>query len=243
MASPKFPATILAISLLFLLSQPAYCQTCKTQTFSNKKTFQNCLDLPYLNAYLHWTYDEVKSSLSMGFIAPPAQTGGWIGWGINPNGTHMLGSQALVAFKQSNGTATANKFQLISYSNIQEGPLTFNVSDLSAGSSGQNLMIFATWTLPTGTTVNQIWQTGPGVSNGKPQPHATTGDHLKSFGVLKLTQTAAAPGGGPVGAPEPTGSVSGGGTPQATPSDGGKSLMKSVGFYGVLLLGGLSFMF
>ncbi|GAB4828439.1 hypothetical protein Ancab_035436 [Ancistrocladus abbreviatus] len=125
-----------------------------------------------------------------------------------------------------------------------------------AKSSGQNLMIFATWTLPKEMTIHQILQTGPGVSNGKPLPHTTTGDHLKSVEVLKLTQTAAALGGGPVGAPEPTGSasgggapqgptgsVSGGGTSQATPSDGGKSLMKSMGFYGVLLLGGLGFMF
>ncbi|GAB4859307.1 hypothetical protein Ancab_010769 [Ancistrocladus abbreviatus] len=67
---------------------------------------------------------------------------------------------------------------------------------------------------------------------------------------------AAAPGGGPIGAPKPTesisgggapqgptGSVSGKGTPKATPSDGGKSLMKSVGFYGVLQLGGFGLMF
>ncbi|GAB4860444.1 hypothetical protein Ancab_035604 [Ancistrocladus abbreviatus] len=87
-------------------------------------------------------------------------------------------------------------------------------------------MIFAMWTLPKETTVHQ------------------------------LAQTVTAPSGGPVGAPEPIGSISGGGapqasigsvngggTPQATPSDGGKSLMKSVGFYRVLLLGGLGFMF
>ncbi|GAB4858148.1 hypothetical protein Ancab_009545 [Ancistrocladus abbreviatus] len=90
---------------------------------------------------------------------------------------------------------------------------------------------------------------GPGVSNGKPLPHATTGDHLKSVGVLKLTYIATTLGGGPVGALDLTGSVSSGGapqapigfvnsggSPQATFSDGGKSLMKSVGFHGVLLL-------
>ncbi|GAB4841482.1 hypothetical protein Ancab_022198 [Ancistrocladus abbreviatus] len=231
MASPKFPESILAISLLFILSQPAYPKTCTTQTFTDK-TFENCVDLPYLNAYFHWTYNQSESSLSMGYIAPPAQAGGWISWGINPNGNLMPGSQALVAFKQSNGSMTVKKFQLISYVDIQEGPLQFNVSDVSAESSRANMMFFAKWALPKNTTVvNHVWQAGPGVANGKPEIHAITGDNLNSYGKLNLTQSAAAPGGAP-----PPGS---GGN-----SDCGKSLMKGVGITaGLLVVGALAFSF
>ncbi|GAB4830320.1 hypothetical protein Ancab_019958 [Ancistrocladus abbreviatus] len=236
MAPLKSPAIFLAISLLFLLSQPTYSQTCKSQKFSNKKTFKNCLDLPYLNASLHWTYDDAKSSLSMGYVAPPAKTDGWVAWAINPTATGMVGSQALLAFKQSDGKMSVQTFNIKSYSSLQEGPLSFNVSDMSAESSNGNMMIFANWALPEKTSkINQIWQAGPTVANGVPEKHDFSKPNLNSKGTLKLAE---APSSEPVSAPAPAAAPEAGGGK----SNAGECLVKNVGFVGVVVLGALAFL-
>lgn len=97
----QFQSSILVLFFLslFLQIQPSHSATCTSQKFTKNRIFQHCDDLPQLKSYLHWTYDSKNSLLSLAFIAPPSKPNGWIAWGINPNGTGMIGTQALIAFK------------------------------------------------------------------------------------------------------------------------------------------------
>ncbi|GMH30970.1 hypothetical protein Nepgr_032813 [Nepenthes gracilis] len=213
MASLQFSSILLCFSVVFLLSPSAYSQTCKSQKFTGKRTFETCADLPYLKAYLHWTLDSSKSSLSIAYTAPPAASTGWVGWGINPNSPTMVGSQALIAFPLSNGSLTVKPYDLKSYQSIVQQQLSYAVSNLSAESSGGSITIFATWALPAKTTkVNQVWQVGSTVVNGTPQRHALQADNLSSKEVLNLVETAAAP------AESPTGSSGSGGSQAESPT-------------------------
>ncbi|KAK1364360.1 Auxin-induced in root cultures protein 12 [Heracleum sosnowskyi] len=157
--------------------------------FTNNKTYKNCTDLPTLNSYLHYTYDAHKSSLSIAFIAPPAKPEGWISWGINPTGTCMVGTQALIAFKQSTSDMTVKTYNLVSYRLIVQSKLSFEVSDLSAEYSDGVMRIFATWTLSENmTVVNQVWQVGASVINDRPARHAFVPENLNAKGELKLAE-------------------------------------------------------
>ncbi|GMH02458.1 hypothetical protein Nepgr_004297 [Nepenthes gracilis] len=173
----------------------------------------------------------------MAYIAPPASSDGWVAWGINPTSVGMVGTQALIALKQSDGSMTVKTFNLKSYASIQEGAISFNVSDVSAEYSGGNMTIFATWALPTKTTeVNQVWQVGPAVTNGQPARHDTKPENLASTGKLKLLETASPPVESPKGS---SGGKSSGTPPAAADekSNAGDSRMrmKNLGFYGLLV--------
>uniref|UniRef100_A0A5B7BWF8 DOMON domain-containing protein n=2 Tax=Davidia involucrata TaxID=16924 RepID=A0A5B7BWF8_DAVIN len=181
MASSVIPG----LSVMFLLVSPSLSLTCTSQNFTNNKLYTDCVDLPYLSSYLHWTYNSTKSSLSIAFIAPPAKSDGWIAWAINPNATGMVGSQSLIAFKDSNGSMTVNTYSISSYSSILPSKLSFNVSDRSAEYSDGLMKIFATLELPV-STVNQVWQVGGSVTDGRPEKHDFQPANLNSMGFLDL---------------------------------------------------------
>ncbi|KAF3948828.1 hypothetical protein ACB098_12G164000 [Castanea mollissima] len=168
-----------------LMVSPSESQTCSSLNVTNK-TFSNCSALPYLGAYLHWTYNASNSTLSIAFTAKPPQADGWVAWAINPTSTKMSGSQALLAYK-SNGTPTVNKYNISTYgldSNVSK--LLYEVSDVSSVESNGAITIFAKWKLPDKTvTINQVWQVGP-VTNGSPGMHAKANDNLKSGQALQL---------------------------------------------------------
>ncbi|KAK6918760.1 AIR12, DOMON domain [Dillenia turbinata] len=107
---------------------------------------------------------------------------------INPTGTGMLGSQALVAFLHSNGSMIAYPTPITSYSpSMKPGTLSFQVSNISAEYSNNEMAIFATiGPLSNGTTVNHVWQAGNSVSNDIPQMHPTTGPNVQSMGSLNF---------------------------------------------------------
>ncbi|KAI4365035.1 hypothetical protein MLD38_021055 [Melastoma candidum] len=76
---------------------------------------------------------------------------------------------------------------------LQEGNLSFSVSDLSATFSNNEMIIFATVTPPSGN-INQVWQEGPLVE-GSPSAHVTTGPNGQSKGPLNLATGAKSDGG------------------------------------------------
>ncbi|GMP48647.1 hypothetical protein CsSME_00015928 [Camellia sinensis var. sinensis] len=187
MASLRFSALILGLLLAISQISPSQSLTCTTQSFTNK-LYEYCSDLTQLSSYLHWTYYSSNSTLSIAFVAPPAQSDGWISWAINPTATGMVGSQAFVAFKNSNGVMTVKTFNISSKSLNAPSNLSFDFTAVSAESSGSMMRIFATLTLPnnTATTLNQVWQVGPSVTNGSPNPHAFQAANLNSIGTLDL---------------------------------------------------------
>ncbi|KAK6940462.1 Cytochrome b561/ferric reductase transmembrane [Dillenia turbinata] len=185
---------ILGLLLLISFIQPSHSLTCTSQTFTNNNLYTHCADLSTLSSYLHWNYNSATSSLSIAFIAPPASDSGWVSWGINPNGTGMIGTQALVAFSLD-GAMTVNTYNLAGYSQIIPQNLSFEVSDKSAEKSGGFMRIFATVKLPEKTsTINQVWQVGAAVTNGFPAKHEFQTANLMAKSTLDLTSGASTGG-------------------------------------------------
>ncbi|KFK32386.1 hypothetical protein AALP_AA6G234700 [Arabis alpina] len=191
----------LRFSFCFLLScalllSPAVSQSpsCSSQTFSGKNSYPHCLNLPNLKAILHYSYDKANTTLSVVFSAPPSKPGGWIAWAINPKSTGMAGSQALVASKDSKtGVASVTTFNIVSYSSLIPGKLSFDVWDVKAEEEAAgDLRIFAKVKVPADLAasgkVNQVWQVGPGVApNGRIQAHDFNAPNLGAVGSLDLT--------------------------------------------------------
>lgn len=209
-SSPFIMASYFGISLSFIfwatLLSPAVSQSssCSSQTFSGNKSYPHCLDLPDLKAFLHYSYDSANTTLAVVFSAPPSKPGGWIAWAINPKSTGMAGSQALVASKDpKTGVASVTTLNIVSYSSLLPAKLSFEVWDVKAeevAKDGGALRIFAKVKVPADLAakgkINQVWQVGPGLSNGRIQPHDFSTPNLNAMGPLDLTgATAGVPGG------------------------------------------------
>ncbi|CAI8612476.1 unnamed protein product [Vicia faba] len=192
MVSPLSPPSFsILFFLLSIFLTTVSSLTCSTQKLTGTITYPNCLDLPVLNAFLHYTHDPQNSTLSVAFIASPPTPAGWVSWGINPTGVGMAGAQVIVAFK--NDTAMAMKtLNLKSYSEIIPGKLSFDVWDMKAEEDGGGFMkIFATVKVPVNVNaVNHVWQVGPSVFAGMVGPHEFSPPNLNSKGRLSLNGAA-----------------------------------------------------
>ncbi|EEF29330.1 dopamine beta-monooxygenase, putative [Ricinus communis] len=206
MASFRFSALIILFSLYnFLLISRSYSQTCKTQTFTNNNLYTNCLDLPSLTSYLHYTYDSSNSTLSVAFLSSPSSSNGWISWAINPTGTGMAGAQALVAYKDSKGAMTVKTYNISSYTSdsVVQQKLAFDVWDERAEEENGVMKMYAKIKVPADLsakgTANQVWQVGPSVDDkGVLKPHPMGASNLNSKGTLALNggdQTTVVTGG------------------------------------------------
>ncbi|KAK9284876.1 hypothetical protein L1049_024056 [Liquidambar formosana] len=183
----KFLKSALFSCLLLSLFLSSSAQTCKSFTsFTNNVIYNSCNDLPVLNSFLYWNYDQSNGTVNLAYRHTSVTASNWVSWAINPTGQGMLGSQALVAFQNSSGVVHAYTSQVTQYqTNLPEGSLSFGVTGLSAELVNGDMIIFATLQIPSsmGTTVNQVWQVGP-VSGGAPGTHPTSGDNVKSMGTV-----------------------------------------------------------
>ncbi|CAL0302811.1 unnamed protein product [Lupinus luteus] len=185
----------MASSILFFLFLSFFIlktssQSCTSQKLTLPKTntlYSNCIDLPYLTSFLHYTHNPSNSSLSIAFIASPPSPSGWVSWGLNPTGTGMVGTQAIAAYTQ-HGQITINTLDIQSYKVLVPGKLSYDVWDLSAEQSNGVIRIFATLKVKeVGGEVNQVWQVGPSVTNGRLDIHGFQPGNLNSKGILKLS--------------------------------------------------------
>ncbi|CAI9294859.1 unnamed protein product [Lactuca saligna] len=158
---------------------------CSEYKFTSRRIYSSCRDLPHLSAELHWTYN---SSTGIARIAYRARQGprGWVAWAVNPNQIGMVGSEAIVAFHNGNGSMRVYTTMINSYSpSMVPGNLSFQVSGLSAESSVNEIAIFAdVGPFEGGSVVNQVWQSGNLVLNGVPQMHAVSQQNLQSTGEI-----------------------------------------------------------
>jgi hypothetical protein len=180
---------IAAITSSFLPLSAA--QSCASDTFSNNQAYESCASLPRLGATLHYNYTADTNTVSVAFRAPPLDKGGWVAWGLNPNGTGMVGTQAVVAFQHSNGSLVAYPTLLDSYApSMAPAELGFPVSDVAAEHlSGKEMVVYATVALPgKGSKFNHVWQQGSSVVDGVPAAHPTTGDNILSTGTVDFSK-------------------------------------------------------
>ncbi|KAB2022047.1 hypothetical protein ERO13_D07G166500v2 [Gossypium hirsutum] len=185
------PSWILLFSFCVILISPTQSLVCSSLKIRNSnKEYANCIQLPTFNSTLHFTYNVINSSLSIAFSATPSDTNGWIAWAINPMGIGMVGSQALVAFKDK-GFVVAKTYNISSYSSIVEGKLSFEIWDLEARVANDGKMvIYCSLKIPAGAKkLNQVWQVGAAVSNGQLMKHELGKANLGSMGELNLVET------------------------------------------------------
>lgn len=189
--------------ILSLLSFSLYISSCTAQScashkFAGNRVFTHCSDLPYLNSFLHWNYDQSAKTVEIAYRHGGVSPSRWVAWAINPTGRGMVGAQALVAYQKSDGSIRAYTSPVSGYqTRLAEGDLSFPVSELSATYAGNEYAIFATLKLDNvSSTVNQVWQDGP-LSGETPAMHATSGVNVQSAGNLNLLsgQTGGASGG------------------------------------------------
>ncbi|KAD3337980.1 hypothetical protein E3N88_33501 [Mikania micrantha] len=198
-----FKGVFLSFTIIATLFSSSFAQTCSNYAFASNKVFTTCKDLPFLNSFLHYTYNPSSKTLKISYPHTNVGSSGWVAWAINPTSQGMAGSQALVAFKQSNAKMKGYTLSIDpgglrwSYSTrLQEGDLSFPVSDLSAAYSNNEIVIFAALDIQNvSTNLNHVWQDGQ-VSNDAPMVHATSGDNIRSMGTLNVLsgQSGSAPG-------------------------------------------------
>lgn len=180
---------------LFLSSS---AQKCAKYSFASNKLFKACNDLPFLNAFLHWNHDPSSGNFQIAYRQTKITSASWASWAINPDGSGMLGAQALVAYQKSDGSMRFYTSSVTDYqTTLQEGDLKFPVADLSASFANNEIIIFATLNIQNTTTLNQVWQNGP-VASDKPGGHAISGANIQSSGSLNILsgQAGSTNGGG-----------------------------------------------
>ncbi|PIN17527.1 hypothetical protein CDL12_09805 [Handroanthus impetiginosus] len=165
--------SVFIITLLFSVFVISSAKTCSRRAFSLGGAFKSCTDLPHLGAHLHWTYFPSVRKVSIAYRAKQSSQG-WIAWGINPTSRGMVGSQALVAFRNSNGSMTVYTTSITSY----------NPSMLPSELSFRMTIYAMVGPLENGTSVNQVWQAGSSVSSNIPQIHSTSPPNLQSMGKI-----------------------------------------------------------
>ncbi|KAJ1428671.1 DOMON domain [Sesbania bispinosa] len=175
------------LSSMVVLTSSA--QTCKEYSFPDKKVFATCRDLPQLSSFLHWTYEQATGKLDIAYRhSGITSTDTWVAWAINPSNNlnqAMVGAQALVAFPQSPPKVYTSS--ITSYNTLlEEGNITYACSNLKATFQNSEVKIFATLTLPKGTTsLLHVWQDGS-LSGSIPEVHEQDPPHLNSKEKLDL---------------------------------------------------------
>ncbi|KAH7572644.1 hypothetical protein JRO89_XS04G0285100 [Xanthoceras sorbifolium] len=185
--------------LMYMFVSSSYAQTCAKYSFFSNKVFRSCNDLPVLSSFIHYNYDSSSGTLQVAYRHTGISSSRWVAWAINPSSTGMVGSQALIAHRQSDGSMKAYTSPITSYqTQLKEGDLSFDVSDLTATYANNEMIIYATLGLGrnSSTTLNQVWQEGA-LSGNTPQVHSVTGPNVQSMGTLNLVsgQTGTTGGG------------------------------------------------
>ncbi|GFS34923.1 auxin-responsive family protein [Actinidia rufa] len=178
----------LLVPSLALLSSSFSSSPCSDFVFPNDKAFASCTDLPTLNSFLHWTHKPSSRTLEIAYRHTGITSPKWVAWGINPTSPRMVGTQAIVAYQKPDGTMTVYTSPVNGYrTQLQEGELSFPVSDLSASFSNDEIIVFATLEVLDNTfALNHVWQDGPMNGNSLGM-HDLSGSHLQSMGTLNLT--------------------------------------------------------
>nr|VDD57809.1 unnamed protein product [Brassica oleracea] len=188
-------AVLVVMCFLFLSCTPLFTSAttttvqglqprCESHIFNNGKHYRSCKDLPVLDSFLHFSYARETGVLDVAYRHANLESSSWIAWAINPTKKGMLGAQALVAYRNStSGVMRAYTSNINSYATmLQESPLSFRVTQVSAEYLDGEMTIFATMVLPPNTTVvNHLWQDGPLKEGDRLGMHAMSGDHLKSI--------------------------------------------------------------
>lgn len=189
-------------AFIFIITKLALAQTCSNYKFSSENLFESCNDLHVLDSFIHYTYNSSSGNLQVAYRHTDLTSKKWVAWAVNPTSTGMVGAQAIVAYPQPDGSVRAYTSPVSSYqTSLQEGDLSFNVSELSATYQNNEMIIFATLSLPVsnGGNINTVWQDGS-LSGTSLLSHPTSGKNIRSVSTLNLLSAASGCGGAGAGA-------------------------------------------
>jgi hypothetical protein len=172
-------------SVLVALFLTSYAQNCSSFTFKDNKQYASCSNLAVLSSSIHWTYHSSNDTVDLAFRNTGTSESRWVAWALNPSRQKMLGSQCLVAYKNSSGAISAYTSSIDSGNpSLQQGSLSFEVPSISATLIGTEMTIYATLQLTSNLlSTNQVWQEGP-LSGGVPASHVQSGNNMQSVSTI-----------------------------------------------------------
>ncbi|KAL8505525.1 hypothetical protein ACS0TY_016682 [Phlomoides rotata] len=190
---------LLLLTLTFFSPLLTNAHNC-THEFSTeiKNKFQStpyCLKKTQ-GAEFGWVFDNKTRQLDIAFGAKLGSETGWLAWGLNPHGPHMIGTRALIGIKHSNDSLEWHQY------NITEGtrhgcPLSpsddvgLNVTrfKLEYMEKIEYYVILAAIFLPhvyNSSATNVVWQIGEQASESQPLMHPKSLDNYNSAETLNL---------------------------------------------------------
>ncbi|KAL2496051.1 Cytochrome [Forsythia ovata] len=155
--------------------------------YCNKKT---------LGAEFGWNYDDKSRRLDIAFGAKLDGGIGWLAWGLNPQGPHMVGTRALIGIKHQNGSLECHKYSITDATRL--GCQLLPIDDLGLDirnfsfvylKAFKYYMIKATVFLPLGynsSRTNIVWQIGYAVADKEPKMHPTSLNNFDSTETIDL---------------------------------------------------------
>jgi len=182
----SIPNFLLFITLFTSFINLTTSLPCNSYTFPNNLNYARCSDLPVLDSSLYWNYNSKTSIVDVAFKKINVKDSSWIAWAINPISNGMIGSQALIGHRNFDGNFKVYTSSITSYQTmLQEGNISFPVSNISGMYLDGSMMIFASLQLPKNVSlVNHVWQEGLVSSDGRLRSHALTEANVQSFGTL-----------------------------------------------------------
>uniref|UniRef100_A0A0D9X6T0 DOMON domain-containing protein n=1 Tax=Leersia perrieri TaxID=77586 RepID=A0A0D9X6T0_9ORYZ len=191
-ASRRLVVSLLLVAAMATTAKSASSESCASYTFSSNQQYGSCAALPHLGTTLHYNYTAATNTVAVAFRAPQTAKG-WVAWGINPTGSGMVGTQAVVAFHGSNGSLIAYPTVLDSYAPsmapaADAAPITGVSAEENA--KAKEVVVYATVALPAGkgSKFNHVWQQGGSVSGDVPAAHPTSGDNVLSVGTIDFSK-------------------------------------------------------
>ncbi|XP_073128660.1 cytochrome b561 and DOMON domain-containing protein At4g12980-like [Henckelia pumila] len=154
-----------------------------TEKFCNTKT---------LKVEFGWNFNNESRRLDIAFGGRLHGETGWLAWGLNPVGPHMVGTRALIGIKRQDGTLEALKYnitaatkigcQLLPSKDIGLDVRNFSFVKVNIG----YYVIRATIFLPkeyNSSKANVVWQVGEHATESGPLMHPTS---IKNFDTAEV---------------------------------------------------------
>ncbi|XP_061342288.1 cytochrome b561 and DOMON domain-containing protein At3g25290-like [Gastrolobium bilobum] len=204
MSSSTLPLTILTLAFLSF-SICVNAQSCSHEfaELAQEKNISGCKRLRTLDADFGWNWNyhnDTNSStihIEILFGVKLNAPQGWIAWGVNPGKrAEMIGTKALIAIKQSDGTLKVDTYNITKETRsgcrlLPSHNIGLRVSNMSVNNMGSILYIYARLILPSEeyniTRLNHVWQVGYELVEDQPLNHPTSLDNVDSTETIDLT--------------------------------------------------------
>ncbi|XP_051136248.1 cytochrome b561 and DOMON domain-containing protein At5g35735-like isoform X2 [Andrographis paniculata] len=196
----RFPAFLLAIAVFTSSANAHMCSEefqSAIEKFNLTGTFCR---RKILGAQTGWRFNAKTRQLDMAFGARlPSEDPGWLAWGLNSAEPRMVGTQALIGIKLSNGS-----LQKHGYAISEETKLSCRlipVADAGLGLGVRSFdfkyieeidyyVVIATMVLPHNydpSKANVVWQIGYAADKDSPLMHPNSLKHLSTAETVDLT--------------------------------------------------------